>query len=79
MNWIALLIYLVIGFISAIIFLFLNTKIDLAYSEDKYIWGVFVVIIWPLFVLIGTFTLIGCLIALPLKWIDKNFIRRNKS
>ena len=79
MNWIALLIYLAIGFISAIIYLFLNNKIDLAYGEDKYIWGVFVVIIWPLFVLIGIFALIGCLIALPLKWIDKKFIRKNKS
>lgn len=78
MNWIALLIYLVIGFILAIIFLFLNNKLQI-FDNNDYVWSASLVVAWPPFIIFGMFCFIAFIIVSLLKWIDKKFIRRNKS
>ena len=78
MNWEKFLLYLLIGFVIAIIFIIANRKIKVFTEEGIYIWGSSMVFAWPIFVFFGIIGSIFYLFAILLKLITGGY-KRNVS
>jgi len=50
MNWEKSLLYLLIGFVIAVIFVLINRKIKVVEQEEQYIWGSSIIFFWPLYI-----------------------------